>query len=187
MLSIKGIISYFSTYNTFQRECSYEEVRVIESPKDGHCMITSFRNSLQHSKCPDTPSHQDVLVKLRQEIMNHLDFYSDFLALEENDFMSELERFIEERSYGSPTADIVLVALANAFEATISILEETESGYALKTPTKNHIYPHRINSSQYEILILRERDHYDAIIGTSKLWLFSSMDVFVCFSSFLIQ
>ena len=106
---------------------------------------------------------------LRQEIMNNLDFYSNFLALAENDFISELDRFIEERYYENPTADIVLVALANAFKVTISILEETESGYALETPTNNHIYPDRINSSQHEILILRKGDHYDAIIGKSML------------------
>ena len=90
--------------------------------------------------------------------MNNLDFYSNFLALGENEFISELDWFIEERSYGNPTADIVLVALANAFKVTISILEETESGYALETPTKKH-----------EILILRKRDHYDAITGKSML------------------
>ena len=166
------MLSYFSTCKmdtSFKREYRYEEVRVIGSPKDGHCMITSFRNSLKHSKCHDIPSHEDILVKLRQEIMNNLDFYSDFLALGENDFISELDGFVKERSYGNPTADIVLVALANAFETTISILEEIESGYSLETPTKNHIYPRRINSSQYEILILRNRDHYDAVIGKSML------------------
>ena len=102
--------------------------------------------------------------------MNNLDFYSEFVGHEENDFISELDRFIKERSYGNPTADIVLVALANAFKATISVLEETKSGYALGTPTKYHIYPHHINSSEYEILILRKRDHYDAIIGKSILY-----------------
>ena len=132
-------------------------------------MITSFRNSLQHSKCRDIPSFQDTLVILRQEIMNNLDYYSNFLALGENDFISELDRFIKEKSYGNPTADIVLVALANAFKTTISILEETEFGYVLKTPTKNHIYPHRIKSSQYGILILRTPNHYDAVIGKSML------------------
>ena len=106
---------------------------------------------------------------LRQEIMNNLDFYSNFLALAENDFISELDRFIEERYYENPTADIVLVALANAFKVTISILEETESGYILELPTKNYIYPDRIKSSQYEILILRKGDHYDAIKGKSML------------------
>ena len=174
MLSTKDILPCFSTCKmdaSFKREYSYEEVRVIASPKDGHCMITSFRNSLQHSKCCDfkMPSHQDVLVMLRQEIIENLDFYSDFLALGENDFISELDRFIEEKSYGNPTADIVLFALANAFKTTISILEETESGYTLETPTKNHIYPRCIHSSQYGILILRKIDHYDAIIGKSLL------------------
>ena len=168
----------------FNREYSNEDVRVIESPKDGHCMITSFRNSLKHSKCREIPSHQNILVKLRQEIVNNLDFYSDFLAPGEIDFISELDRFIEERSYGNPTADIVLVALANAFKTTISILEKTKSGYALKTPTKNHIYPHRINLSQYEILILRKKNHYDAIIGKSILQLFSPMEILVCVSEF---
>ena len=165
-------MSYFSTCKVdapFKREYSYEEVRVIESPKDGHCMITSFRNSLQHSKCRDIPSHEDILVKLRQEIMQNLDFYSGFLALGEIDFISELDAFIKERSYGNPTADIVLFALANAFKTTISILEETESGYALETPAENCICPYRINSSQYELLILRKRNHYDAIIGKSML------------------
>ena len=163
-------MSYFSTCKIdapFKREYSYEEVRVIESPKDGHCMITSFRNSLQHSKCRDIPSHEDILVKLRQEIMQNLDFYSGFLAHGEIDL--ELDAFIQERSYGNPTADIVLVALANAFKTTISILQETESGYALETPAENRIYPYRINSSQYELLILRKRNHYDAIIGKSML------------------
>ena len=56
------------------------------------------------------PSHQDILVMLRQEIMENLNFYSDFSALEEDDFISELDRFIEEKSYESPTADIVLLA-----------------------------------------------------------------------------
>ena len=168
----------------FIRKYHCEEVTVIESPKDGHCMITSFRNSLQHSKCRNIPSHQGILVKLRQEIMNNLDFYSDFLALGENDFISELDRFIKERSYGNPTADIVLVALANAFKTTVSILEETQSGYAFETLAKNHISPRRINSSQYEILILRKVDHYDAIIGKSVLQLFTPMDAFVRFRYF---
>ena len=156
---------------SFKREYSPEEVRVIASPKDGHCMITSFRNSLQHCKCRDfkIPSHQDILVMLRQEIIENLDFYSDSLALGENDFISELDRFIEEKSYGNPTADIVLPALANAFKTTISILEENASGYVFKTPTMNRILPHRINSSQYGILILRTNEHYDAIIGKSML------------------
>ena len=172
MLSIKDILSYFRTCKidtSVKTEYRYEELRVIESPKDGHCMITSFRKCLQHSKCRNIPSHEDILVELRQEIVNNLDFYSCFLALREIDFISELDRFIKERSYGNPTADIVLVALANAFKTAISILEETESGYVLETPTKNYIYPHRINSSHYEILILRKRDHYNAIVGKSML------------------
>ena len=115
------------------------------------------------------PSHQDILEMLRQEIIENLDFYSDCLALGENDFISELDRFIEEKSYGNPTADIVLLALANAFKTTISILEENASGYVFKTPTMNRILPHRINSSQYGILILRANEHYDAIIGKSML------------------
>ena len=45
-----------------KREYRYEKLRVIESPKDGHCMITSFRNS--HWKCRDIPSHEDILVEL---------------------------------------------------------------------------------------------------------------------------
>ena len=149
-------------------------------------MITSFRNSLKHSKCRDLkmPSHQDILVMLRQEIMGNLNFYSDFSALEEDDFISELDRFIEEKSYESPTADIVLLALANAFETTISVLEEAESGFTLKTTVKNHIYSRRINSSQHGILILKKSDHYDAIIGTSMLYLFSPMDILACFSCF---
>ena len=106
---------------------------------------------------------------LRQEIVNNLGFYSGFLAFGEIDFISELDRFIKEKSYGNTTADVVLVALASAFKVTISILEETESGYILELPTKNYIYPDRIKSSQYEILILRKGDHYDAIKGKSML------------------
>ena len=95
------MLSYFSTCKvdtSFKRKYSHKDVRVIASPKDGHCMITSFRISLEHSRCRDIPSYEDTLVMLRQEIMNNLDFYSDFLGLEENDFISELDRFIEERS-----------------------------------------------------------------------------------------
>ena len=130
------------------------------------------------------PSHQDILVKLQQEIMENLNFYSDFLAREEDDFISELDRFIEEKPYESPIADIVLLALANAFETTISVLEKTESGFTLETTEKNHIYPRRINSSQHGILIMRKSDHYDAIISTSMLYLFSPMDILACFSCF---
>ena len=130
------------------------------------------------------PSHQDILVKLQQEIMENLNFYSDFLAREEDDFISELDRFIEEKPYESPIADIVLLALANAFETTISVLEKTESGFTLETTEKNHIYPRRINSSQHGILIMRKSDHYDAIISTSMLYLFSPMDILDCFSCF---
>ena len=130
------------------------------------------------------PSHQDILVKLQQEIMENLNFYSDFLAREEDDFISELDRFIEEKPYESPIADIVLLALANAFETTISVLEKTESGFTLETTEKNHIYPRRINSSQHGILIMRKSDHYDAIIGKSMLYLFSPMDILACFSCF---
>ena len=164
----------------FIRKYHCEEVTVIESPKDGHCMITSFRNSLQHSKCRNIPSHQDILVKLRQEIMNNLDFYSDFLALGENDFVSELDRFIKERSYGNPTADIVLVALANAFKVTVLILEEAETGYALKTPAKNYIYPDRIKSSQGEILVLKNGEHYNAIIVKGRQPNVTDHQIFDC-------
>lgn len=128
-------------------------------------MITSFRNSLQQLRRRDIRSSDHILEMLQNEIEDHLDFYSNFHAIEENDIRSELDRFIKKSSYGSLTADIVLHALANTFKATISILEKTESGCALEATTENNIYPHRTNSWQYEILILRKRDHYDAIVG----------------------
>ena len=73
-------------------------------------MITSFRNSVQQLRRHDIRSNDHILEMLQNEIEDHLDFYSNFHEIEENDIRSELDRFINKRSYGSPTADIVLHA-----------------------------------------------------------------------------
>ena len=102
------------------------------------------------------PTLQKSLVTLRPEITNNLHFCASFLAIGQNNFVKELDRFTNKRSYWNPAPDLVLAALANALQATVLILARTDSGYALQTSTKSYIHPHHINSIKYEAMALKK-------------------------------
>ena len=86
--------------------------QLIQSEKDGHCIISSVQSSLTYDEMiENVPSKTELFSLLKHDILRQISFYAGFLYGGllyggflygiEMDFIDELKKFEEEARYDS--------------------------------------------------------------------------------------
>lgn len=92
----------------------------------------------------------------------------------------ELERYVEDRAYGTDSADLVVNALANSLCITIRILELGATGEEYTLHTLPQVPGRRLEQPGAVIDVLKSGEHYDALVATNTKP--SGTFLTVCFS-----
>ena len=123
---------------------------------------------MQYENVKAISSKDKLLDSVRFEILNHLDFYCNFINSLDRDCVDELKSYISNSSkrYDSDTKDLIIAALSNLLKCRLLLLQEKSDVYALEHP-HHCINPGREgNMPSFDFKFLwNGRDRYDSLIG----------------------
>ena len=100
---------------------------VLPVPGDGMCILHSFKEAMEKTKGIVIPM-KCLFESLRGELLSNLEFYKSFIDNGDK-LLQELENFLENplQFYNSDTGDIFLMALGNAYNVNVVILQSNET------------------------------------------------------------
>ena len=132
---------------------------IKEVSADGLCLIRSFQEGLKICYQDDV-TIEEVITKLRSEVLHNYNFCSDFSS-NEVDILIELDNFLKNplKYYNSDTVDLFLMALGNAYQCRIIVYKCTE--------TNKWTNDLRNNKTQYEKVLYfakTELSHLDLVV-----------------------
>ena len=99
--------------------------RVEKVSSDGHCLIYSIMQALKLDHNIDI-SHTTIANRIWKEINERIIFYVQFICGERNqptDVLEDVCRYIEQKDYTIPVADLIVGAAANALNINLKIYE----------------------------------------------------------------
>ena len=121
-------------------------------------MLHAVREVRRYENVKAIPSYSELL-----------NYYDKFINSADVDFVHELERYADQKSYGSDANDLVLSAISNLLKCSIMLLKEGPEEFFLEYGD-NHITPQKhICSTSFTIKLLWNRQHYDCLVEASKL------------------
>ena len=91
---------------------------------NGHCILHAVREAMRHENVKAIPSNSELLTMIKSEVLNNLDYYGKFINGADVDFVHELERYADQKSYGSDTNDLVLSVISSLLRCNIMLLRE---------------------------------------------------------------
>ena len=99
--------------------------RIEKVSSDGHCLMYSIMQALKldHNIHID---HGTIVNRIWKEINEQIIFYVHFICGERNkldDVLDDVRKYIEEKNYILPVADLIVGAAANALNINIKIYE----------------------------------------------------------------
>ena len=138
------------------RHLARQGLRIIESPRDGHCLIhsicSSWLNQLSHFKPVDIDC---VKSKIFIETVSNVNHYT--LAVGPSILLEQQKSYLLHRNYDSDFGDALPLVLANALNIKLDILNETlHHGFDVVP-----VIP-RCNA-QASLTLHRQGDHYNGI------------------------
>ena len=54
-------------------------LEVIKVTDDGHCILHAMREAMRHENVKAIPSNSELLIMIKFEVLNNLDYYSKFI------------------------------------------------------------------------------------------------------------
>ena len=121
--------------------------KVKNMPGDGHCIIHCFA---EHFSVPVNK----IIKILEIEFKDNLQLYMKFTDLSKDDLVSELHKYLVDKTYNTGTVDLVLEALSKIFECNLVIRQDSTENSIIGQHFDKKIYLKRSKHMQ----------HYDLII-----------------------
>ena len=140
---------------------------------DGLHVIRSFQEGLKICSQDDV-TIEEVIAKLRSEVLCNYNFYFEFSSNEVNIF-TELGNFLKNplKSCNSDTVDLFLMALGNAYQCRIAVYECTETNtwtndlHYNKTHYEKVLYFAKTELLHLVLLLIRKK--YEILIYLQNL------------------
>ena len=131
---------------------------------DGLCIIRSLQEDLKIFYQDDV-TIEEVLAKLRSEVLHNYNFYSEFSS-NEVDILTKLDNFLKNplKYYNSDRVDLFFMALGNAYQCRIVVYECTE--------TNTWTNDLRNNKTQYQKVRYfqkTELSHLNLVVDSKKI------------------
>ena len=115
------------------------------------------------------PSNSQLLTMIKFEVLSNLDYRGKFISSADVDFVHDIERYADQKSYGSDTNDLVLSAISNLLNCNIMLLREDLKDFFLEFGD-NHITPQGdICTASFTMKLLWDRQNYDCLVEANKL------------------
>lgn len=135
---------------------SKENLTVIPSPGDGHCLVHSIHSSLA-GQCNVFISSSDMLSKCRSELVEHFDTYSAFYI--GDDLLGEFDEHANNNAYNLQVVDIILQILANTLDVSV-VVADVRGHHIIETT-----FPPRLPNpfETASVVILRKGEHFDGL------------------------
>ena len=141
-------------------------MQVIDSSKDGHCIIYALKNCLQASGFTPVPLKSEILTLIKEEFCNNFDtYYYKFIDID-TDSEKELDDYLKFEHFSNNTSDLIINILTNVFETTIVLLRDDADSQSFVMKEKLHyIYPAKLNVSKRVVYFRKTGEHYDALVS----------------------
>ena len=152
-----------SSIGTPLKEILSENFLIIrEVAANGHCLLNAVQEVLQHDEHIAITT-AEIIAKLQDEVsqnfLSYKDFLSDGLPFENpvddrvivQKFTTELEKYLQLKSYSSDTVDICIPILCNALDMTLIVFDKNDEGNVSKiqhTPLR-----HRLSTTQTKYIV----------------------------------
>ena len=129
----------------------------VQVPGDGHCIAHAVSQALSASvTCKAPVCSKDIVNMVLAEASENIDFYKQW-SDEEVSIQEELEKWAEEKSYGTDTTDLILHMIANAAQVQIVKVERDSQGVQ-----ETVIKPGNTSTvSSTVIHLVKRTDHYN--------------------------
>ena len=99
--------------------------RIEKVSSDGHCLMYSIMQALKLDHDIHI-NHRTIANRIWKEINERIIFYIHFICGERNkpdDVLEDVHKYIEEKNYAIPVADLIVSAAANALNINLKIYE----------------------------------------------------------------
>ena len=107
------------------------------------------------------PSNSQLLTMIKFEVLNNLDYRDKFISSADVDFVHELERYADQKSYGSDTNDLVLSAISNLLKCNIMLLREDLKEFFLEFGDNHLTLQRDICTASFTMKLSWNRQNYD--------------------------
>lgn len=135
----------------------FNQVRV-PVPSDGHCIVRAFYTVLKRDDSCEISHYRELLQAACDEITENVSFYSDNITSDAN-IVQELHEYQRDKKYSQEIVDLVLYALANCTQSSVSIVYVHDN--CIKqfeiTPGREGVV------SQRSVTLARIGEHYEAV------------------------
>ena len=130
--------------------------QLIQTLRDGHCLLHATRLSWINQTKTKPPSHEDLKAKVFIETITNSDKYLSFMNHQNRSIMlNECKMYTLYKHYNSAFGDIVPLILANALNIEINII-----GWFSKTLT---LTPNTRGPTCAKLVIHKYEDHYSGV------------------------
>ena len=131
---------------------------------DGFCAMNAVIDNMTSKQFTDIPRVDEMILKLRQELLGNLDFYDKWID-EKDNILLQFDNYVYNRMYNQNLVDIVLLVISNAYKIKINVYVSQKDHYILYRLKK--IVPREVRRKG-EIDLLKATDHFDSLLPKSK-------------------
>ena len=85
-------------------------------------------DNMKSKQFNDIPRIDQMILKLRQELLGNLDFYGKWID-EKDDILLQFDNYVYNRVYNQNLVDIVLLLISNAYKIKINVYISQEDHY----------------------------------------------------------
>ena len=136
---------------------STENLAIVPSPGDGHCLLHSTIASLHH-QLSQSLSLESLKSYLYTESVNNISEYISFITDSSRSlFSTYLRQYIIYKNYNNQYGDIAPLIIANALQITLIIIDESLNNSINRFQVQPRFCSNRT------IYLHRKQDHYNGI------------------------
>ena len=153
------VLSANSTLTDYLGLLHPNDIQIIPTPADGHCLFHAISLSFLYQHGVNI-STEAIIKRVRNELLNNYDAYMPFGYTNFSLFLRQIERYLEHKIFDSTIGDMAPLAVANALEIQINILDKITASIHM------HARIEHLQSSVKPgvgLLVYWHSDHYSGI------------------------
>ena len=160
--------------HVFMKSCLQSDTfwnfyRLIESPKDGHCLLHSVISSLRISFQNNNLSLNKLQEVIMNEMKNSCHIYNSFFDGTSADLLAEAEAYIYARDYNNGFCDILPTIIANILNIEVIVINHVNDnvnvfGFIPDRCIGENLACHFCKGEIASIVLYRKSDHFDSCL-----------------------
>lgn len=142
---------------------------------DGHCTLHAVTRSFASQLMCETFSSEELNRLIRDEVVEHQEFYSLFISTSWDIFLSQLDRYISERVYNSAAGDFICTIIAAIYKRPIVIIRlrapSPPAPRAIEALRVAYVPEHARNggAQRSPVFVMWYAEHFSSLVRESPL------------------